>query len=59
MVALKEFATGAMAVCEGRGRDAKRRRRSAERQEEQIMVAIGLDSGLLGVIGSLNRREME
>lgn len=36
---LREFAMGAIAVLEGRGRAVKRRRRSAERQEEQIIVA--------------------
>lgn len=40
VVGLKVFAIGAIAVREGRETVARRRRRSAERQEEQIMIAI-------------------
>lgn len=40
IVGLKVFAIGAIAVREGREAVARRRRRSAERQEEQIMIAI-------------------
>ncbi len=40
VVGLKVFAIGAIAVREGREAVARRRRRSAERQEEQIMIAI-------------------
>lgn len=38
VMGLKVFAIGAIAVREGREAVARRRRRSAERQEEQIMT---------------------
>lgn len=49
VVVLKELAIGAIAVREDRGREERRRKRSAERQEGQIMASVGDSSASLVV----------